>query len=249
MTATAGGASIAHGELTRSGNLIVSLQGTIEPRSLPRDRLAPVKVHIKGSVKTVDGSQPPVLRQLAVAINSHGKIFSRGLPICTTRQLQQRNTEAALAACRGALVGHGTFDASVAFPNLVPFPAHGAVLVFNGRHAGHQAIIFHIFGSNPVQITFVLPLTVERRHGGKYGTTLSAKFPRIASDLGYVTGVDFTMGRRYLYKGKMRSFLSASCAAPEGFTVATFPFVKGTFGFSSGQSIDTSLIRNCQVRG
>jgi hypothetical protein len=244
----AASAGVAQGELTRSGNLVVSLQGGLTPRALPRDRLAPVEAHVKGSVRTTDGSRPPVLRQMSVAINSHGRIFSRGLPTCTTGKLQQTSSKRAIARCKGAVVGRGSFDANVAFPNLAPFPAHGRLLVFNGRDHGRQALIFHIYGTSPIQIAFVLPLIVTHRRDGRFGTLLIAQFPRLASDLGYVTGVDFTIGRRYRYKGRMRSFLSASCAAPKGLTGAVYSFARGTFGFSNGKSVQTSLIRDCRVR-
>lgn len=245
----AASAGVAQGELTREGNLIVSLQGDISPRALPRDRLAPVTVHIEGAVKTLNGSQPPQLRRLAIALNSHGRVFSRGLPVCTAGRLQQTSTKGALSICGPALVGRGRFEARVALPTLVPFPAKGALLAFNGRRGDRQAILIHVYGTKPTPVTLILPLTIDRGRGGTFGTLLSARFPRIAADLGYVTRVEFTIGRRYRHEGRMHSFLSARCAAPAGFPGAIFPFAKGTFIFANDQKLATSLIRDCRVRG
>jgi hypothetical protein len=242
------GAGAAQGELTQEGNLIVSLKGDILPRSLPRDSFAPVRVHVEGAVKTVNGDRPPELRRLAIALNSQGRLHSRGLPRCTAAQLQQTSTDGALAICGPALVGRGHFEASVEFPTLTPFPAEGALLAFNARRGGRQAILIHIYGTNPTPLTFILPLTIGRGKDGTFGTLLSAKLPRIASELGYVTNISFTIGRRYRYAGRPHSFLSASCAAPKGFPGAIFPFAKGTFAFSNGQTLTTSLIRDCRVR-
>jgi hypothetical protein len=241
-------AGVAQGELTREGNLVVSLKGDILPHALPRDTLAPVRVRVEGSVRTLNGARPPELRRLAIALNSQGRLFSRGLPRCTAGQLQQTSTEVALEICGPALVGRGRFEASVDFPSLAPFPAEGALLAFNARRRGRQAILIHIYGTSPTPLTFILPLTINQDDDGTFGTLLSARLPSIASELGYVTNVSLTIGRRYRHEGRARSFLSASCAAPEGFPGAIFPFAKGTFSFSNGQTLTTSLVRDCRVR-
>jgi len=242
------GVGAAQGELTREGNLIVSLKGDILPRALPRNALAPVRVRVEGEVRTANGARPPELRRLAIALNRQGKLYSRGLPRCTAGELQQTSTLAALDACGGALVGRGRFKANVELPTLTPFPAKGRLLAFNARRGGRQAILIHIHGKSPTPLTFILPLTVGRKKDGTFGTLLSARLPRIASELGYVTSVSFTIGRRYRHAGRARSFLSASCAAPAGFPGAIFPFARGTFAFSNGQKLSTSLIRDCRVR-
>lgn len=242
------GAGIARGELAQNGDLIVSLQGRVTPHALPRERLAPVQLHVDGSIRTTTGARPPRLRQFSIALNSAGQISTVGLPTCTTGELQQTTTKEALNRCRGALVGRGHFEARVSFPTVAPFPADGTLLAFNGRSKGQPAIIMHTYGAKPVQLTFVLPLTISRSANGKFGTLLSAKFPTIADESGYVTGVKFTIGRTYRYKGQTRSYLSASCAAPAGFPGAVFPFARGTFDFVTGQRLTTTLTRDCLVR-
>lgn len=242
------GAGLARGELVQNGDLIVSFKGKVSPHVLPRDRLAPVSIHVEGAIKTTNGSPPPRLRQFSVALNSNGKIFNRGLPVCQPGQLVQTSTKEALDRCGPALVGRGHFEANVTFPSLAPFPAEGVLLAFNGRIHGRKAMIMHVYGSKPVQNTFVLPLTIGKSKNGTFGTILSAKFPSIAAESGYVTGVQFTIGRTYRYKGKKRSYLSASCAAPPSLPGAVFPFAKGTFSFVSGQTLTTTLIRDCLAK-
>jgi hypothetical protein len=75
----------------------------------------------------------------------------------------------------------------------------------------------------------------------------SARIPKIASELGFVTAVDLTFGRNYTYGGKRHSFLSAQCAAPLGFPGAVFTFARGSFTFANGQRLSTALARNCWV--
>jgi hypothetical protein len=243
-----GVAVVAQGEVYQQGNLRVFFNGRLQPHDLPRERLAPVTVSLDGSIGTVDGSRPPQLSEITIAMNRAGKVFSAGLPICSASQLQQTSTEAALGLCRPALVGHGTFAANVDFPSAPLIPARGKVLVFNSRIDGKQGLLLHLYGSSPVRAAFVLPFKVERRSKGDFGTVFSTKIPNLASNLGYVTEIALTIGRRYSYAGRHRSFLSASCAAPAGFPGASYQLAKTTFAFSDGTSLTSRLIRECTVR-
>ncbi|HZK15552.1 MAG TPA: hypothetical protein VFC52_03060, partial [Solirubrobacterales bacterium] len=216
--------------------------------SLPRDRDVPVTVNLKTSIKTTDGARPPQLRRISFGVNRYGRISTRGLPTCRPGLLESTNPRAALARCRRALVGHGGFAANVEFPNRAPFPVRGRMLAFNGRAHGKPAILLHIHGSNPVEVTVVLTFAIRHPARGKFGTVLSTKIPRLASDLGYVTDVSLVFDRRYRFRGKGYSFLSARCAAPSGFPGAIFSFTRGTFDFAGGRQIVTTLTRDCLVR-
>lgn len=241
-------AGAAHGELAQSGNLRVAFGGGISPHVLPRESLAPVTAHIESSFHTLDGGRPPQLRSISIAINRSGRLYFRGLPNCDRAAIVQTSTEAALAACRGALVGHGRFAANVHFPTVTAIPARGKALLFIGRAGGQPAILLHVYGTSPIRFTFVIPFAVRRLQRGDFGTVLSARIPRIASDFGYVTDLELTIGRRYSYGGRPRSFLSASCAAPPGFPGAIFDLARGSFSFSNGQRLTTTLVRHCKVR-
>lgn len=249
LLATLLSAGVAQGELAQSDGLRVAFDGSFTPHALPRDRPVPVTVHIKGSIGTANGSRPPQLRRIAFAINRHGRLFTRGLPTCPTGLLQSTTTQAALARCRPALIGRGSFGADVAFPTLSLIPVRGRLLAFNGRDAGKPAILLHLYVSNPAQVTFILPFKATGGQGaGTFGTVLTSRIPKIAGDLGYITDIDLKIGRKYSYLGRPRSLFSASCAAPAGFPGAIFDFAKGSFYFANGQQITTTLTRNCQVR-
>jgi hypothetical protein len=243
-----GAAVVAHGETYQQGNLRVSFDGRIRPHDLPRERPAPVTVSLDGSIGTVDGTRPPQLREITVEMNRAGKIFAHGLPACDPSQVQQTTSEAALDLCRAALVGHGSFAANVDFPNAPLIPAKGKVLVFNSKIDGKPGMLLHLYGSSPVRAAFILPFKIEHRKQGEFGAVFSAKIPNLASDLGYVTKINLTIGRRYRYEGKPRSFLSASCAAPSGFPGTTYQLAKTTFAFTDGTSLVSRLIRDCTVR-
>lgn len=242
------GAGLAQGELRQVGNLRISFSGDFAPQSLPRDRLAPISVHVKGAIGTTDGSHPPPARRVEIALNRNGRITAEGLPACTGSQLQATSTEVALERCRRSLVGRGRFVAEVEFPSVAPFPADGRLLAFYGKRRGGPALFLHLYITTPVQTTFIVPLQISHRAEGRFGTVLAARVPTLAGGLGSVTEVDLTIGRTYTYRGQRRSFISASCAAPSGFTVGIFPLARGSFFFADGKTIEATLARNCRVR-
>ena len=71
---------------------------------------------VGGHIATTDKSAPPQLRQLAIAINRHGRLDPRGLPVCHLADIQPASTVEALRACRASRVGEGSFSANVAIP-------------------------------------------------------------------------------------------------------------------------------------
>jgi hypothetical protein len=238
----------ARGELIQQGNLRVHFDGQLRPHALPREHPAPVSVSLEGAVSTSDGTRPPQLREMTIAVNRAGVVSSTGLPTCSAPQLQQTSSEAALRVCRSALVGRGHFAANVDFPGAPLIPARGEILAFNSRLHGRPGMLLHLYGSSPVRAAFVLPFEISHRRQGQYGAVFSTKIPELASDLGYVTDISMKIGRTYNYKGQPHSFLSASCAAPAGFPGGSFPLARATFSFANGQRLTTGLSRACKVR-
>lgn len=238
---------IASGEPVQQGDLRLDFSAGFAPRALPRERAAPVNVTVGGSIATVDGSRPPQLRRISIAVNRFGKVNTRGLPTCRAGQLESTSSREALRRCRGALVGRGRFGANVDFTKRA-FPVEGKVLAFNGGTRRHPTLLIHIYGSNPVNVTIVLPFRISRPARGNFGTVFSARIPTIASDVGYVTDLSLRFDRRFRFGGRRRGFFNARCAAPPGFTGGPFSFIQGRFAFANGQRLTTTLIRFCSVR-
>lgn len=235
-------------QFVQEGSLRVAFDAKLTPHDLPRERDAPVTVHLAGAVRTTDGSTPPQLRDISIAMNRAGVVSVAGLPSCQASELQQTSSEAALALCRKALVGRGHFAANVNFSGVPVFPARGPVLIFNSSTRKGAGLLLHLYGSSPVRAAFVLPFKISRNDKGKFGTVFSTHIPRLASDRGYVTDIDLTIGRKYRYRGKPRSFISASCAAPAGFTEGFYELAKATFSFGDGKRLVSRLPGDCKVR-
>jgi hypothetical protein len=234
-------------ETVQNGNLRVTFNADFAPHVLPRLRAAPVKVEVEGRISTTDGSHPPPLRWLEVKLNRNGRLYSKGLPVCAAPTLQSTSTETALARCRPALVGRGSFRAEVKLGREIP--AAGKILAFNSRHAGKPALLLHLFAGAPVRFTLVVPLTIGQPNKGQFGTVLRAKIPRLGGDLGSVTEIDLTIGRQYSFGGKRRSYVSAACGAPADLNEAIFPFARGGFRFEGHDTFEETLLRVCRVAG
>ncbi len=239
-------ATLANGEITQDGNLRVSFEGGISPHALPRQGTAPVEVTLTGNIKTTDGVAPPQLRTISMAINKNGKLDYRGLPTCHYHQIQPASTNEAIETCPDSVIGKGQFKANVALPEQSPFPSAGKVIAFNGILHGRHVVFAHVFGTVPLPQSNVLVFELGRA-SGTYRTTLTAELPQVAAEWGYVSGVSLSLRRLFKYKGKTRSFLSASCPAPAGFSGASFAFAKASFGFEDGRTLEATMTRSCGV--
>jgi hypothetical protein len=226
----------------------LSVQGSIKPSVLPRRGSAPVAVGFGGNIASTNPSGPPQLESIAVAINRHGRLDTRGLSRCRIGDIDPSTTREAMATCGSSLIGKGSFSANVKLPEQSPFPSEGRILAFNGRLRGRPAVLAHIYGTSPVPTSIVLPFRISGTKG-TFGTLLSASLPRVTGDWGYVTGIEMTLWRRYSYRGKNRSYLSAGCPAPAGFRQAIFPLARSSFSFEGDLTLTSTLTRSCRVRG
>jgi hypothetical protein len=241
-------AAVGHAAVAKRGNVIVHFDADFSPHALPRQASAPIAVSIKGAVSTTDGSHPPPLKSLEIKLNRNGLLYTKGLPRCSPALVQSTSTNEAKSRCGAALVGHGSFTADIALGTTKPVTATGAVLAFNGRRAGKPALLLHFFGGVPVRFTLVVPLRIVHRADGEFGTVLRTRIPKLANGFGSITQLDLTLKRRWFYAGARRSYLSAACSAPEGFTAVPFPFAEANFRFEGHPKINSTLEKVCRVR-
>ena len=239
---------VAQAEVQQEGNLIVSFDGGISPRTLPRVGTAPVAVSVETGIRSSDGTDPPPqLRSISIGINRNGKLFDRGLPTCRVREIQPATIRAARRICGGAIVGSGHVQVRVHLTNQPPFTFTGPLLAFHAERAGgKRRILAQVYGIRPPS-AFILSFKILKRKG-TFGTLIRTTLPAPARKWAYVTGFDMRLKRIYTYNGRRHSFVSAGCAAPVGFPGAVFPFAKASFEFADGRRVTSTLIRDCKVR-
>jgi hypothetical protein len=247
LAALAGaGAGVARGERSQKGNLIVFLKGRLSPLALPRDRAAPVAVHLEGGLETDDRRLLPRVTRLELGLPAQGTLNTHGLPSCSARQLRDARPREALAACRGALVGRGRLQAEVNVPNQDPFGIDARVLAFNGRMGDGRAVILHAFAADPPTVV-VLPFRV-RQGDGRFGLSLVADLPPALGPWPRLARFEITLSRRYRYRGEARSYISASCPLPESLTAGFFSLARADFTLAGGRQISIGFARSCRAR-
>jgi hypothetical protein len=248
VVAFASCASLADAELTARGDLFVKFNGGIAPNALPRHSRAPISIHLVGTVRTLSGERPPALRRIVIAINQGGRLDAHGLAVCRQSEIEPSSSQEALKVCGPALVGGGSYAADVAFPEQSSFPSHGRILAFNAVVDGKRAILAHVYGVDPVPITRIIVFHI-RESPGTFGTVLTGALPESLNRWGYLKRISLSLHRNFTYRGRPRSYLSAACDAPAGFSGAVFPFAHASMTFADGRTLSSTLNRSCKVRG
>lgn len=226
-------AAVALGSANRkiwcAGNICIADDGGISPDRLPKHGKAPVTARLNGEISTRDGSHPPALQTLDLEIDKTIGVDAVGLPTCRIGQLQSRDSATAKQACGDAIVGSGFAEVEVAFPEQAPFRSTGPLVLFNGGVKGSTTTLFlHAYVNVPAPTAIVVKATLERVHNGRFGLQIAARVPRIAGGSGSATKFELKVGRKYTYKGREKSFLTAGCPTGTWLTRGHTSFSDGT---------------------
>ncbi len=233
----------ASGTTVHAGNLILNFDGSVSPKALPKSTKAPITLKVDGTIATTDGSQPPASKEIIVDTDKSGEVNAVGLPVCKAGQLQATNTQAAEKACKSAIVGKGTTEVRVAFPESTPFTAKGPLVLFNGgTKGGKTLLLIQAYVAVPTPTALVTSVTITKEHDGVYGTHSVALIPTIAGGSGSVTEFSFLLHRLFTYKGKKESYLSAQCSDGHFDAHAVAKFTNGT-------EVAGSVVKACQSKG
>jgi hypothetical protein len=114
------------------------------------------------------------------------------------------------------------------------------VTAFNGvPNGGKPVVILHTYGTSPIQTTLVLVGTVTTTNKEGYGPRLDLEIPKIAGGTGALTDFQVTIAKKYKYKGKPASFISAKC--PNSKKLKT----RSVFTFKDGQTSNPTYKQTC----
>jgi hypothetical protein len=227
--------------------VVVSFDGKISPRVLPRQRPAPVSLQLSGSVHGTEGNPPPQLQRIELAFGARGGLDTTGLPLCPRSRLNNATQRQALTRCRGALVGRGRIGAEVPLNPADPIPTRAGVLVFNGLSHGRPAAWVHAFSKSP-PVSFVLPFYLRRLPSGAYGVLIRSPVRRALGRWPRLRSFQITLGRRYRAAGELRSYLNARCPLPPRLNALSVPVARATYFFSPKPTLTQPIHRFCRVR-
>lgn len=229
--------------VVKAGNLELTFNGGFTPKALSKTRPTPIALNVSGKIATLDGTHPPALREFFLQTDKNGAVHVKGYPTCKSGQLQSQDTSHAEAICRTAILGFGTTDVEIAFPEQKPIPVHSKLILFNGGEKGGVITFFiHAYITVPTPAAIVTTVKIKHIHKGRFGTESIASVPKIAGGSGSVTAFSLTVNKKFTYKGRKVSVLTLKC--PDGKIQA-----HGTAVFSDGTKASAEVIRTCTPKG
>lgn len=235
----AGIASAEKPVAVRVGNLEFVANGGFAPKVLSKTTLTPIAFSAEGKIKNLDGTQPPALKEVLVKADKNTAVNVKGYPTCKSGQLQSQDSTHAEAICKSAIIGKGTTNVSISFPESKNVPVSSKLLVFNGGLAGGVTTFYiHAYITVPVPAAIVTTVKIKKAKDGRYGMLATATIPKIAGGSGSVTAFSLKIDKKFTYKGKQVSVLSAKC--PDGKLQAD-----ATAIFADGTRASAEVVRAC----
>jgi hypothetical protein len=221
--------------VVRAGNLELTFNGGFTPTVVSKTKPTPIKLNVSGKIATLNGEHPPALKEFLLETDKNGAVNVKGLPTCKASQLQSQDTVHAEAICRPAIIGTGTTDVQIAFPEQSPIPANSKLVVFNGGESGGVITFYiHAYITVPTPAAIVTTVKIKKIHKGRFGTESIASIPKIAGGAGSVTSFSLAITKK--------GVLTLKC--PDGKIQA-----HGTAVFSDGTRASAEVIRTCTGKG
>ncbi|HEX3733636.1 MAG TPA: hypothetical protein VHU86_00650 [Solirubrobacterales bacterium] len=228
---------------TQIGNLKASATAEFKPRVFPAHGTVPATFGSVVRIKTVNGEQPPALKTLIFEFDKHGKLNTKGVPTCTTAQLEGTTTTEARKRCAGALVGTGVGKARVEMPGKAPFVLTSPISIFNAPpEGGKPALIAHAYETVPSPQALLVPFTIEKINHGRYGYRAELELPPIAGGYGAATLAEAQFGRTFKSHGKKVGYVEGECSGGR-------LQVHGELIFTDGSFLQSLLTSPCHIDG
>lgn len=234
-------------ERIASGSLEAFLNGGISPRTLPRSHKTPVAVRLHGGIRSTEGVPIPRVKRVRLELAYKGVVDTRGLALCPKASLRAVNIREALSICRSALVGRGRLYARIFLPSQLPFGLHAHLVAFNGKTSQGRTSVWVLAYSLDPPVSFVLPFHV-RREEGPFPTVLVSAIPRNVGPWPHFAQFNIFISRRFRYRGRVHSYLSASCPLPPRFTSGLLSLARATFTIADGPDPEVETVRTCRAR-
>lgn len=229
------------------GELEVTADGGFKPKVLSKTKLTPIAFEAAGTIKSLNPdptkNHPPALKEVLVEADKNTAVTTKGYPACESGQLQSTTTEAAQKACPDAIIGKGTTGVEILFPESKKVQVSSKLLVFNGGESGGVVTYYiHAYITVPVPAAIVTTVKIKKIHHGRYGLLATATIPKIAGGSGSVTSFSLKIDKKFTYKGKKVSVISAKC--PDGKLQAHVTAI-----FADGTKAAADVIRSCTGKG
>jgi hypothetical protein len=230
-------------------NLELSFCGGFSPTVLPKKTMAPIAFSLSANFKSLDGSHLPALKEFLIETDKNGGLNTVGYPVCSAAKIQSTNSDHALQACGPALIGKGKTTVGIELSEDQPeIDAHSDLLLFNGGvRGGVTTLLVHAYLTLPVPAAVVTTVKVTKVHHGRYGTLAVASIPKIAGGSGSVKSFNLKVDKKFTYKGKKFSVLSAKC--PDGKLQGKGKAVFVNYKTGESTTASAEVLRTCTGKG
>jgi hypothetical protein len=239
---TLGTGASAEQPLSVGGEYIeMGFNAGFSPKALSRTTPTPIALVFGASPHTVDGSHPPALQELTIRFDRSLAIDTMGLPVCNPHIQYQLGVTVA-EACKTSVVGKGSMNVEIAFPEEAPITSSSKMILWNGgTRAGVTTLLAAAYLTVPTPATMVFKIEIRKIHEGRLGTEMRVSIPKIAGGSGSVTHFEAIVNRRFSQHGEPASVATLKCPDGKIQTSATASFADGTL--LAGQ-----MVRTCGQR-
>lgn len=217
-----------------------SIESVIAPKKLSKTAFTPVSLNVTTATATTTAANgvPSPAVHVVLDFDKNAKLFTKGVPTCDPSQLQSTSTEVAETVCGKAKIGSGKGSALLPLGTQV-VPAPVTVTAFNGvPQGGKPVILLHTYGTTPLQTTLVLNGTVSNLNKEGYGPRLDLEVPLLAGGTGALTDFQVKIDKKFTYKGKKQSYVSAKCTSKK-------LKARAAFTYKDGETITAFATQSC----
>jgi hypothetical protein len=220
------------------GNLGIALNSGFFPKALFRTAPTPIALAFAVSPHTLDGSHPPALQELTFRFDRSLAINTKGLPACNPK-IQSLARVRVENRCRTALVGDGSMDVEIAFPEQAPIAQPSKTVLWNGGiKAGVTRLYAATYLTVPTPAALISTIEIKKIRDGRLGMEMTISIPKIAGGSGSVTDFNARIDRRFSRRGRSASVATLECPDGKVRTDASASFADGTM-------LEGRLIRTC----
>lgn len=244
IAAIAASVAVAGAPVTGADGNSQAIDVKIGPKKLSKTKPTPATLEVTTAVtnSTRPGGVPVPATRVVVDFAKTAKLFTKGLPTCTAGQLQNVSTEVAEQNCKSAIIGKGKAAALLPVGSQV-FTVNQVVTAFNGApKGGKPTVLLHTYGTTPIQTTLVLNGVVSNYNKEGFGPRLDVEVPLIAGGAGALTDFNVKIDKKWKYKGKSVSFISATCPNNKKLKA------RGAFTFKDNEVITALSSQSCKQK-
>lgn len=223
--------SSAAGSVPVEGGYLPFRFDFVVPSKLPRTKPKPVRMLISGKYGTGDGSHVPALDELKLELDRHLVLDVGGIPICHGGG-REAGREVP-GECEDAVVGRGSIEAELAFPETQLITVPGTLAIYNlgRRPGGADLIAWAYFRAPPITGGVAIYIKVRRTDQGRYGWKARFEIPKLAGGSGSITSYSMRFGKR---------IFSATCGNGE-------LAARALSSFTEGERLGAAVFRTCTV--